>query len=526
MRFGEYLLRMGIIHEQDIREVLALQRYRKRKLGRLLVELGKLTPSDLDVLLRQYLKPLCELGFQELKIRASKIKTNESDQKFFRSKNIVPIELTDGEITIIGCVFADALIEEIEDRFKRSVTFAVVEPHLLDLVARTPTTKTITTKHLITVTQTVHDDDKLTEDNPYTKLLWECVKAAKDLGASDIHFEPFDLEYFIRFRTHGQLNDWKRLTIDHVQPLTARLKHLVNMDLAVVGMPQDSRAGFHTLGIDVRASSMPVSSGGEKIVLRLQYRDKKLDIRDLGLSDAKLQVLLDSIGKSDGLILISGPTGSGKTTTLYALLEEMDRLGKNISTLENPVEKQLPRINQADISDHRDFASFQRALMRQDPDVILLGEIRDAQTADLSMKLSSTGHLVLSTIHANGAVEVVDRLASLGVDSFSVRSNLRLSVAQRLLRTICPHCSRVAPFALKRKFGTLESEDFRITNLDGCKHCYKGVTGRRAVIEFLGREEINKMGNSTPCVSSSLFDECLDLAKSGLIDIRDALHYA
>ena len=258
-------------------------------------------------------------------------------------------------------------------------------------------------------------------------------------GASDIHYEPFDSLYVIRFRIHGVLSDWKTLGRSHAEAITAKLKSILNMDLSIVGRPQDSRASFSKRKLDIRASSFPVLGNTEKIVLRLQRQDEILSLEELELNPKAYQTLLYAIQKKEGLILISGPTGSGKTTTLYSLLHKMDQYGKNISTLEDPVEKKLLRINQANMRGHKNFGYFERALMRQDPDIVLVGEVRDPESAKLCMRLSATGHLVLSTIHANGALEVVERLKNLGIDNFSIKSNLRLSVAQRLVQKDLSH---------------------------------------------------------------------------------------
>ena len=203
------------------------------------------------------------------------------------------------------------------------------------------------------------------------ELARHCLKEAAKAKASDVHFEPFGDHYLIRFRIHGTLTDWKKLPPDHIEPLTNKLKWVLGLDLAVVSKPQDGRASFETLGFDARVNSMPVSGNREKIVIRLQFQEQTPKLEEMGFESSAISVLRSNIQKTEGLIVISGPTGSGKTTTLYALLEEMDRLGKNISTLENPVEKHLERINQSNVEGKEDFYEFQRALMRQDPDIIL-----------------------------------------------------------------------------------------------------------------------------------------------------------
>lgn len=356
-------------------------------------------------------------------------------------------------------------------------------------------------KHKIILTTELTDEQKLREDNPFSKLICECIEEAKKSGSSDIHFEPFDEHYLIRFRIHGKLGDWRTLESKYAGPMTSKLKTILNMDLAIVGRPQDSRATFSSLKLDIRASSMPVLGAKEKIVLRLQNQDQTFDLEKLGLDNDVKEALINAIYKKDGLILISGPTGSGKTTTLYSLLNLMDRHGKNISTLENPVEKRLGRINQANISDYGSFADFQRALMRQDPDVILIGEVRDEETAKLCMKMAATGHLVLSTIHANGAIEVIERLRNLGIDDLSIKSNLRLSAAQQLVQLICSFCNG---------------------SKDGCENCHSGISGRKAIIEFIEKDLIQMVCEGKHFDLRSISDQAQHLASMGSIDQNEA----
>lgn len=376
------------------------------------------------------------------------------------------------------------------------------------------------------------DDDKLYEENPFSQLICSCISYAKQKDASDIHFEPYMNEFLIRVRILGQLVDWNILDHHYAAPVISKLKWILNMDLAVVGAPQDSRASFTSLKLDVRASSMPVLGGKEKIVLRLQNQDHNYNFEHLGLESRVKEALLENATKKEGLILISGPTGSGKTTTMYSLLNLMDKRGKNISTLENPIEKNLPRINQAHLNDYKSFGDFQRALMRQDPDIILIGEIRDEESASMCIKMSMTGHLVLSTIHANGAIEVVERLKKLGIDELSIVSNLRMSAAQRLVQLICPKCSGDAPSRLikslqneLKKFGDVHR--LKIKNPRGCENCYSGVVGRKVILEFLKRNQIKEivLGAKSSKGFLSLRSEALALAARGQVDINEAISF-
>lgn len=519
--FGDFLCEKGFLTAKDLEESLKIGKFYRKKLGRLLVDLGKLKQKTLNQCLIEYLKPLSHESFNDLKDQIFSVTLTPKEDLFLKGLNFLAVHKSDRQIVVLSKDFKDENLEQIEKYFSCEAKLKLTNESFFDALFVLKDSISLSS-HVINISENLTSDQKIKAKDPYTKLIAQCFEEAKNQGASDIHFEPYDLEYLIRFRVHGRLTDWKKYEAAHSMPLISKLKWILNMDLGVVGQPQDSRATLHSLAVDIRASSIPVISGGEKIVLRLQYQEKTFKIESLGIRSRKLGMLLDSIGKNDGLILISGPTGSGKTTTLYALLEEMDRLGKNISTLENPVEKRLPRINQANLSDHQDFASFQRALMRQDPDVILLGEIRDHETAELSLKLASTGHLVLSTIHANGAAQVIDRLIHLGADPYSIKTNLRLSVAQRLLRLICSVCSLPASEEVLSKLEDSKTGDFRIFNSNGCQHCHSGIIGRKAVIECLEKEELLTLGALDIQVKEPLSYECLNLAKKGEIDVRDA----
>ncbi|MFK7823630.1 MAG: GspE/PulE family protein [Oligoflexales bacterium] len=498
MKFGEFVLSKKTINQDQLKTVLKVIPYRKRKIGRLMVELGFLKQKSLDCLLMQYFRPKCPYGIKELKELC-----NPRNLTF----GALRIECASNNfIEYITTEFSDTLIEKLEKRHARDVRiYQVSESIMLLLLGKESPDKK---SNQIVVSSELNPDEKIQEIDPFSKLIAQCLKEASTSRCSDIHFEPFEDCYIIRFRIHGQLHDWKTISKEHLEPLTNKLKWILGLDLAIVSQPQDSRASFATLGCDMRVNSIPTTSGSEKIVVRIQYQDQSLSLQQIGLDPNKIAILKKNIQKHNGLIVISGPTGSGKTTTLYALLEEMDRQGKNISTLENPVEKKLERIVQSNISCEGDFHSFQRALMRQDPDVILLGEIRDPETADLSMKLASTGHLVLSTVHANGAKEVIDRLINLGVDQFSIETNLRLSVAQRLLRKICPHCRISLDFGYK-------------VNPMGCKQCKGGVIGRIAIIEYLEKEDIISKNKST-----TLALEAEKLVKKGIIDFSELASFA
>ena len=368
---------------------------------------------------------------------------------------------------------------------------------------------------------------KLLKISPYAKFVKDCIDKAQRRGVSDIHFAPSERGLDIFFRINGQLILWKNLAKDHREALINKVKEIVNMELGLTRRPQDSRASFRRWGVDIRANSLPVLHG-EKIVLRLLRKNQNFNLSQSGLDSKIIADIRRAIIKSNGLILVSGPTGSGKTTTLYSILHEIDWEKKNISTLENPVEYQLPGINQANISHEGEltFANSLRALMRQDPDVILVGEIRDSETAKLCFHAAETGHLVLSTVHANGAKEVVERLKSLGISPLSIKSNLRLSAAQRLVRKVCPHCSiginEELAQEIQIQFPHVEKIDFSKFRIpherpSSCPHCVAGISGRKAIWEYLWPSK----GEGQPFIS--LKETAFIEAQNSQIDARELL---
>jgi type II secretory ATPase GspE/PulE/Tfp pilus assembly ATPase PilB-like protein len=528
--FGDYLVSRGQITSEQLYEALSIQKFKKSKIGQILVELETLNQSQLDSLLFEYLKPHCPLKVSEL-IQKKKNLIMPSEYSGQGSyKDLYIVEYTSSDVVLVGQRFSDLIIQEAEAYFKKNVSLWVVDSEVFSLID-TEKKRASYQQGSIVIAKNLSDEELLEDNNPYSRLVCESIDHALEVGASDIHYESFENGYVVRFRCNGVLNDWKTIDKKHSDAITTKLKSIINMDLAVVGRPQDSRASFKKRKIDIRASSFPVVGGGEKIVLRLQKQDQQFVLEELGLSEDSYSKILDAAYKRDGLILISGPTGSGKTTTLYSLLCKMDKYGKNISTLENPVEKKLDRINQANITDYNSFSDFQRALMRQDPDIILVGEVRDKESAELCLKLSATGHLVLSTIHANGAVEVVERLRNLGIDEFSIKSNLRLSIAQRLLRKLCPSCRKRADDTLLHKLSNeFEGIDFDcsmlfVTNPKGCERCQHGVVGRVAVIEYLEKEDVKKFlqNQSNFSLDRTLKQASLKLAEQGLIDLNEVI---
>jgi len=328
------------------------------------------------------------------------------------------------------------------------------------------------------------------DDAPIIRLLNAILAESLKENASDIHIEPYEKESLVRFRLDGVLSTVLSPSAQITPLLISRIKVMSKLDIAEKRLPQDGRMSVKLGGrsIDLRISTMP-SSHGERVVMRLLDKDAgKLQVDDLGMPSATSAQLDDLIRRPHGIILVTGPTGSGKTTTLYAALQQMDRQGRNIMTVEDPVEYDLPGISQTQINLRAGmtFARGLKAILRQDPDVILIGEIRDGETAEIATQSSLTGHLVLSTLHTNTAAGAITRLQDLGVDSFLLASTIRGILSQRLLRKLCHHCRQpVEPNEFNRDLLKLEV-GHKIYESAGCEKCNStGYAGRQALFELV-----------------------------------------
>lgn len=326
------------------------------------------------------------------------------------------------------------------------------------------------------------------EDDLLTKLIHE----AKDFGSSDIHIEIYEHRCRVRMRIDGKLVERYVIDSNHFPSLINRIKIRSNLDIAEKRLPQDGRISYQdeNEGFDIRVSILPTLYG-EKAVLRLLTRDSTtIDIEKLGFSDKEISDYLEGVKRSHGVVLISGPTGSGKTTSLYATLQVLNKDSANILTIEDPIEYTLEGVNQVQLKESigMDFASALRTFLRQDPDIIMVGEIRDEATAQMAIRAALTGHLVLSTIHTNSAWGTISRLIDMGIPPFLIASTLNLSVAQRLVRLLCTHCKlkeALDTSALPHNFKLPKKLEHHYV-AQGCEHChYTGYKGRKAIYEVI-----------------------------------------
>jgi len=382
------------------------------------------------------------------------------------------------------------------------------------------------------------DDDPAsgTDDTPIVRFVNKMLLDAIRMGASDIHFEPYERTYRVRFRTDGILHEVTKPPVNLGTRLAARLKVMSEMDISERRLPQDGRIKMKlskTKAIDFRVNTLP-TLWGEKIVLRiLDPSSAKMGIEALGFEDFQRELLLEALHRPQGMILVTGPTGSGKTVTLYTGLNILNTSELNIATAEDPVEINLEGINQVNVN-HRvglDFASALRSFLRQDPDVVMVGEIRDLETAEIAIKAAQTGHMVLSTLHTNSAAETLTRLRNMGVPAFNLATSVNLIIAQRLARRLCASCKQVIDVPKE----TLLAEGFTEADIatgfevfeakpGGCPKCKDGYKGRVGIYEVVKiTREMSRIimedGNSMELAEQAAKLGFNNLRRSGLMKV-------
>ena len=502
-RLGEILVSESRISPDRLTEVLTLQKETAKPLGQILIDEGILTEDDLTCLLGE------QLGIPHLWLRKGlvdprivHILPKEKALHFqvipmFVVNNVVTLATTDPNAifvfdevaSITGmrvqpvlCRAAD-IIEAINDCYQEEMS--------IDDVMKSLENSEIE----VIQGQAEAEISELSEradESPVIHLTnMILIKAIRD-GASDIHIEPQTGKFQVRIRIDGLLYELMSHRIEMHPPVVSRIKVLANLDISERRIPQDGRIQVQIDGrkVDLRFSSMP-GIHGEKVVLRILDRSQAiLDINKLGFNPQILERFKTVLKSSYGLILVCGPTGSGKTTTLYAAVSMLSSIEKNIITIEDPVEYQLEQINQNQVIDGigLTFAKVLKHALRQDPDIILVGEIRDRETAEIAIQASLTGHLVLSTLHTNDSVSAVTRLLEMGAESYLISASLLAVLAQRLVRNICPECrtTHYAAKAVLQELGLDPDKKVRLTRGKGCSACYdSGYRGRSGIHELL-----------------------------------------
>ncbi len=505
-KLGDILLEKKLLTQKQFEEAILLQKKTSRRLGQILIDRKWVAEQEV----------LQALG-EQLSVPYVRLRTGIYDPDIITLLNsatskrlqVLPLQRLRGELALATMdPQAIPAFDEIEQRTgcrvrpvlacREDILGAINEaynggPDSIEMVGDVDDDFSI-------VENLVSDDysaiDEMAEGSPVINLVNSIVQRAVRDGASDIHIEPSRGQSRVRFRIDGVLYEITTLRHELHPALISRLKVMANLDIAERRMPQDGRIQVHTQGraVDLRFSSLP-GLFGEKVVLRVLDKNQSLlDVNRLGMSENNLNSFKGLLDNSNGLILVTGPTGSGKTTTLYAALNHLNTIEKNIVTIEDPVEYQIDIVNQNEVHDKigLTFSSILRHTLRQDPDIVMVGEIRDRETAEIAVQAALTGHLVLSTLHTNHAIGAITRMIDMGVEPYLLSSALIGVVAQRLVRTICPSCRTeyVAPPELVKRYGWEGERQVRLVRGRGCPECYdSGYRGRLGIHEVLEVDE-------------------------------------
>jgi type IV pilus assembly protein PilB len=565
VRLGELLVKEQKITSQQLQEALAYQKANSARLGSSLVKLGFVNDEDISALLsRQYGVPSINLGEFEIDPAVTKVIPLETALKY----QVVPLSRSGATLTIAMSdptnVFA---LDDIKFMSGYNVEPVVAsETAVLEAIhkyyaiadqaaAGAGTSLEIATKALEELPITAGDVEVLEEleeidvsslerqggEAPVIRLVNIVLMSAIQKGASDIHIEPYEKESRVRFRIDGLLSNVMAPPMKFREAIASRIKIMAKLDIAEKRLPQDGRIKIrfadngHSREIDFRVSCLPTLFG-EKIVLRILDKEKlTLDMTKLGFETDSLQRFETQIQKPWGMVLVTGPTGSGKTNTLYSAISRINTHETNIMTAEDPVEFNLVGVNQVQVKDGigLTFAAALRSFLRQDPNIILVGEIRDFETAEIAVKAALTGHLVLSTLHTNDAPSTINRLMNMGIEPFLVASSVNLICAQRLVRRVCQNCKKEAPLPPEAllEVGYTPEEAGTVVPMKGagCEKCgqsgYKGRVGLFEVLEVSDDiRELILIGASALELRRKAVEQGMHtLRRSGLLKIAKGL---
>lgn len=538
LRIGEILEEKGYVTGEQMSQALAYQKeHREMRVGQILMELGFVTENQvLEALANRLNLEIVEVSQIQVDLQAVGMISRELAEKNL----FLPVSLKGKVLGLVtndplnyfaleevkqqtGCQLEIYLSEEVP--LRKAISYYYAEVNARN-AAEQANVGFATTEEL-----EIEDLDDSDDEAPIIRLLNSLIERAIKTEASDIHIEPFEKETKVRMRIDGVIMEYVTIQRNIHAPLIARIKILSNLDIAKKRIPQDGhfRVKINDSFVNIRVSVLPTVFG-EKAVLRIMAATGHLEHADhFGMDDFSYNQFLPMLNYPNGIIYITGPTGSGKSTTLYMVLEYLSGRHVNISTIEDPVEKNLPDINQTQVNPVAGltFDVGLRALMRQDPDIIMVGETRDGETAGTSVRAAITGHMVLSTLHTNDAVSSIVRLEDMGVETYLVANSLVGLVAQRLVRKVCPHCARQMETTEQERL--FLGEDVRVvTRGTGCTKCnntgYKGRIAvheilainndiRRMIINHITIEEINRYAREVQHMRT--------LKESGLILVKE-----
>jgi general secretion pathway protein E len=493
MRLGEILIERRLITSEDLDRALELQRERGDKLGKILIDLGFVAMRDvLTALAEQLQVPLLTIDGPP----AVSPETETLTPKFLRQFRCLPVALHDHTVTL---AMADPLDFETRSTVSSCTGLTVragiaAEQEILDAIDRFYGQSEKTDAEIAAPLGDAAEDLEhlrdMASEAPVIRLVNAMVAQAVEKRASDIHIEPFEKEFRVRYRIDGVLVNQDSPPRELKAAIISRVKLMARLNIAERRLPQDGRIKIKALGreVDLRVSTLPTLYG-ESVVMRLLDRSAGdfYDLERLGFDQHMLSRMEYYTSLPHGIFLVTGPTGSGKSTTLYSALKRINQTDKKIITIEDPVEYQMDGINQIHVNPQigLTFAAGLRHIVRQDPDVIMVGEIRDRETADIAIRSALTGHFVYSTLHTNDAPSAITRLTDMGVENYLITSSLVAVLAQRLVRVICEKCKHPAGSAV-----TPEGETIGVFEGAGCEHCHNtGYRGRLGIFELMELNE-------------------------------------
>ncbi|KQW65675.1 MULTISPECIES: type IV-A pilus assembly ATPase PilB [unclassified Methylibium] len=539
------LVHAGKLNVKTAEDLVRSAKEQKRSFISAVLSAGAVNPSDLAHTLSSVLAmPLLDLAA----VDPQRLPRNVIDAKLATQYQVLVLGKRGNRLFIAG---ADPTDQEAAERIKFATQltpeWVIVEHDKLSrLVDAATTTASESLESLVAgdfefdVTEedasAAETADVTTdvEDAPVVRFLQKMLIDAINARASDLHFEPFEYNYRVRFRVDGELREITQPPIAIKDKLASRIKVISRLDIAEKRVPQDGRMKlkFGSKAIDFRVSTLPTLFG-EKIVIRiLDPSSAKLGIEALGYEKIEKDRLLEAIKRPYGMVLVTGPTGSGKTVSLYTCLNILNQPGVNISTVEDPAEINLPGVNQVNVNDKAglNFSVALKAFLRQDPDVIMVGEIRDLDTADIAIKAAQTGHMVMSTLHTNDAPTTLTRLMNMGVAPFNIASSVILITAQRLARKLCENCKAQADYPrealLRAGFAEADLDgSWKPYRAVGCSSCSNGYRGRVGIYQVMPiSEEIQRIiltqGNAVDIAKQAQREGVRDLRQSGLIKVR------
>ena len=548
-RLGDILIGAGKINSFQLNEALKSQKLLGKKLGEVLIDLNILTEEEiLDAIEEQTgIKKinLNEIGFDR---RVIKLISQNLCEKYI----LIPFDINENKIKV---AMSDPLNIYAIDDLSISTGFEVesyisnksdinkfiqlyYSSEQMNKAAEELSRESLEYKAMSIEVEEIDD----VKNAPVVKMIEYLFRNSVEMRASDIHIEPFENEVKIRYRIDGQLQTVNSLQKESLGPLVTRIKILAGLDITEKRLPQDGRiiTKIDNQDVDLRVSILPVVNG-EKIVIRILNKNSyKIEKQQLGMSEANLKKLYNIISKPNGIVLVTGPTGSGKSTTLYTILNELNSDKSNIVTIEDPVEYTMHGINQVNVNSKTGltFAKGLRSILRQDPDIVMIGEIRDEETAKVAVKAAITGHLVISTLHTNDAPSTITRLIDMGVEPYLVSTAITGVIAQRLVKKICEHCKESYEASIYEK--SILGEDINKSLIlykgSGCGYCnntgFKGRTGIYEIMEIEREHKdiitttnnINKLKDlAIQKGMSTLKEECKILVKSGITTIGELL---